>query len=170
MLLRLAFSLANPIHSVWQAYTVSRFSWCSLPHWLTPYLIIFFVPATEGVGGSLAGQMPYGVLVFGSYEMYKKQLRQRYPETNQGLIFAAASLLGDLTGSLWLCPSEVIKQKIQAGIYTSEREAFNSIWKTTGFLGLYEGYLGGVARDVPFRVAQLVSFSMGMSLYSTQHT
>ena len=89
--------------------------------------------------------------------MYKKELRKRYPETSQGFIFAAASLLGDLTGSVWLCPSEVIKQKMQAGIFASEREALTSIWKNHGFFGLYEGYLGGVARDVPFRVAQLVS-------------
>ena len=110
-----------------------------------------------GVGGSLVGQVPYGVLVFGSYEMYKKELRTRYPETRQGFIFAAASLLGDLTGSVWLCPSEVIKQKMQAGIFATEREALTSIWKNHGLFGLYEGYLGGVARDVPFRVAQLVS-------------
>jgi hypothetical protein len=72
-------------------------------------------------------------------------------------LVATASLLGDLTGSFCLCPSEVIKQRIQAGIFSSQREALTSIWQARGFLGFYEGYLGGLARDIPFRVAQLVS-------------
>ena len=71
-------------------------------------------------------------------------------------IFAMASLLGDLTGSLCLCPSEVIKQKMQAGIFQTEREALGFIWKAKGILGFYEGYTGGLVRDIPFRVAQLV--------------
>ena len=105
----------------------------------------------------MVGQVPYGVLVFGSYEIYKQELQKRYPKVNSALLFAAASLMGDLTGSVWLCPSEVIKQKMQAGFFQNEREALTSIWKSKGFFGFYEGYLGGIARDVPFRVAQLVS-------------
>ena len=110
-----------------------------------------------GVTGSLLGQVPYGVLVFGSYEVYKQHLSERFPNANPMLIFAAASLLGDLTGSFCLCPSEVIKQKMQAGMFRNEREALVSIWRSGGPLGFYEGYTGGLVRDVPFRVAQLVS-------------
>lgn len=124
-----------------------------------------YLPNTGGVAGSLVGQMPYGVLVFGSYEMYKKELRRRYPSSNQAMIFALASLMGDVTGSFWLCPSEVIKQKMQAGIFSNEKEALFSILKTHGFFGLYEGYLGGLARDVPFRVAQLVRSKKSIRLH-----
>jgi solute carrier family 25 S-adenosylmethionine transporter 26 len=103
------------------------------------------------------GQVPYGVLVFGSYEVYKRELKKKFPTTNPLFIVATASLLGDLTGSFCLCPSEVVKQKIQAGIFRNQREALTSIWQARGLLGFYEGYLGGLARDIPFRVAQLVS-------------
>lgn len=82
---------------------------------------------------------------------------ERFPTTQPIFIFAAASLLGDITGSLCLCPSEVIKQKMQAGLFRSEREALLSIWQSRGLLGFYEGYTGALVRDVPFRVAQLVS-------------
>jgi solute carrier family 25 (mitochondrial S-adenosylmethionine transporter), member 26 len=109
-----------------------------------------------GVTGSLMGQVPYGVLVFGSYEIYKQKLQKRYPNARPMGIFAMASLLGDLTGSLCLCPSEIIKQKMQAGMFRTEREAFRCIWKTKGLFGFYEGYTGGLVRDLPFRAAQLV--------------
>eukprot|EP00934_Nitzschia_sp_Nitz4_P006689 Nitzschia sp. Nitz4//scaffold190_size42200//471//1603//NITZ4_007382-RA/size42200-snap-gene-0.83-mRNA-1//-1//CDS//3329540114//6679//frame0 len=119
----------------------------------------------RGVGGSLMGQVPYGVLVFGSYEMYKKELRRKYPTANPAMIFALSSLLGDVTGSFWLCPSEVVKQKMQAGIFQNEREALFSIWKSRGFTGFYDGYFGGLARDVPFRVAQLTTYEVTKSIY-----
>lgn len=32
-----------------------------------------------GLGGSLFGQVPYGMLTFGSYEIYKKALLKRFP-------------------------------------------------------------------------------------------
>lgn len=102
------------------------------------------------------GQVPYGVLVFGSYEVYKRELQKKFPTTKPIFIFATASLLGDLTGSLCLCPSEVLKQKMQAGLFRNQRDAIASIWKSRGLLGFYEGYGGGLVRDVPFRVAQLV--------------
>lgn len=103
------------------------------------------------------GQVPYGVLVFGSYEIYKQKLQKRFPNARPIGIFAMASLLGDLTGSLCLCPSEVIKQKLQAGLFRTETEAFLSIWKSRGLFGFYEGYTGALVRDIPFRVAQLVN-------------
>jgi solute carrier family 25 (mitochondrial S-adenosylmethionine transporter), member 26 len=107
----------------------------------------------------------YRVLTFGSYEMYKKALLERFPNVKPALIYAASAILGDLTGSGWLCPSEVIKQQTQAGIYKSTTEAAAAIWKNKGILGFYQGYLGGLARDVPFRVTQLTTFEMTKSLY-----
>jgi solute carrier family 25 S-adenosylmethionine transporter 26 len=118
-----------------------------------------------GVGGSLVGQLPYGVLTFGSYEIYKKSLRERFPNVNPVFTYAMAAVLGDLTGSGWLCPSEVVKQQMQAGMFTSTREALVSIWKQKGIAGLYQGYWGSVARDVPFRVAQLTSYEVTKSVY-----
>lgn len=119
----------------------------------------------NGVGGSLVGQVPYGVLTFGSYEMYKQYLLDHFPKVKPVFKYAAAAVLGDLTGSGWLCPSEVIKQKVQAGMFSSTGEAVSNVWKNKGLLGFYEGYLGGVARDVPFRVAQLTTYEVTKNLY-----
>ena len=106
------------------------------------------------------GQVPYGVLTFGSYEVYKKMLLERFPNVKPIFTYALSAIMGDLTGSGWLCPSEVVKQQLQAGMYPSTGVALQEIWKRKGLVGLYEGYFGGVARDVPFRVAQLTSFEV----------
>lgn len=124
----------------------------------------------KGVLGSLVGQVPYGVLTFGSYEIYKQILHERFPTVainHPAVIYAASAILGDITGSGWLCPSEVIKQQLQAGIYTNTLDAIRGICRLGGggLAGFYKGYTGGLARDVPFRVAQLTTFEMTKRFY-----
>lgn len=119
----------------------------------------------NGVAGSLVGQVPYGVLTFGSYEMYKQALLERFPSVKPVFMYALAAIMGDLTGSGWLCPSEVVKQQMQAGMYPSTVQALKGIWAKKGPIGFYEGYLGGISRDVPFRVAQLTAYEVTKNLY-----
>lgn len=119
----------------------------------------------KGVAGSLVGQIPYGVLTFGSYEIYKGALLSKFPEVKPYFLYAVAAVLGDMTGSGWLCPSEVVKQQLQAGMYGSTGEAVRAIWAKKGLKGFYQGYTGGLARDVPFRVAQLTSYEITKSFY-----
>ena len=97
--------------------------------------------------------------------MYKRMLLDRFPNVQPFFMYALAAVMGDLTGSGWLCPSEVVKQKMQAGMFSTTGEAARSIWKSKGLLGFYEGYLGGVTRDVPFRVAQLTSYEVTKNMY-----
>jgi solute carrier family 25 (mitochondrial S-adenosylmethionine transporter), member 26 len=59
----------------------------------------------------------------------------------------------------------VIKQKVQAGMFPTTSAAISSTWQQKGFIGFYEGYLGGIARDVPFRVAQLTTYEVTKNLY-----
>jgi len=119
----------------------------------------------KGVTGSLVGQVPYGVLTFGSYEIYKQYLLDRFPDVKPAFIYALAAIMGDVTGSGWLCPSEVMKQQLQAGIYPSMKEAVKGIYTKSGVSGFYQGFTGGLARDVPFRVAQLTTFEVTKSIY-----
>lgn len=59
----------------------------------------------NGVGSSLLGQVPYGVLTFGSYELYKDYFlkNERFANVQPIFKYALAAVLGDLTGSGWLC-------------------------------------------------------------------
>lgn len=119
----------------------------------------------KGVGGSLFGQVPYGVLTFGSYEVYKQYLSERLSKYNPVLVYALAAIMGDMTGSIWLCPSEVVKQQLQSGMFQSTTQAIQSIWGNKGLMGFYQGYTGALARDVPFRVAQLTSYEVTKNLF-----
>ena len=117
----------------------------------------------SGLLGSMIGQLPYGALTCGSYEVYKSLLFQKAPQVMMGspiLIYALAAIMGDVTGSFWLCPSEVIKQQMQAGMYDSMEEAVTTIWHIKGLVGFYEGYRSALLRDVPFRMFQLTSFEV----------
>lgn len=105
------------------------------------------------------------VLTFGSYETYKRTLLAKFPQVKPIFLYACAAVMGDLTGSGWLCPSEVVKQQTQAGMYASTRQAISGIWKKKGLVGFYEGYFGGISRDVPFRVTQLTTYELIKNLY-----
>ena len=119
----------------------------------------------RGVAGSLLGQVPYGMLTFGSYEVYKETLASKFPAMNLGLRTFAAAIMGDLTGSFWLCPSEVVKQQIQGGMHSSVSRAVSSIWASQGARGFYRGYGAQISRDVPFRACQLVSYELVKQAY-----
>lgn len=122
----------------------------------------------KGVFGSLAGQIPYGMLTFGSYEVYKSKLLTAFPSARPEAMFMLSAILGDLTGSFWLCPSEVIKQQMQGGMHDNLFGAVASIWKSSGINGFYRGYAGQIMRDVPFRAIQLPSYEVVKSSYTKQ--
>jgi solute carrier family 25 S-adenosylmethionine transporter 26 len=92
------------------------------------------------VGGSLAGQIPYGVATFGSYEIYKEYLEANYPAMQLWLRSFLAAVAGDMTGSMLLCPSEVVKQQVQGGIFADMSSAVKGILATDGPFGFYRGY------------------------------
>ena len=108
------------------------------------------------------------MLTFGSYEIYKQGLLNKFPDAPPIFLYAISAILGDVTGSGWLCPSEVVKQQIQAGMHSNTITAIKNIWKKQGFGGFYQGYFGGLARDVPFRVAQLTSYEVTKKIYLKQ--
>ncbi|GMI11709.1 hypothetical protein TrVE_jg8597 [Triparma verrucosa] len=119
----------------------------------------------SGLTSSLIGQVPYGVLTFGSYEIYKQKITDKFPNLPILPATCVSAVLGDLTGSVWLCPSEVIKQNIQGGNFKTTRSAVVNILKKDGLTGFYRGYFGGVVRDVPFRVLSLGSYEVVKKRY-----
>jgi len=90
---------------------------------------------------------------------------EKFPDIKPIFLYAVSAILGDITGSGWLCPSEVVKQQMQAGMFRNMGEAVRGIWIKKGIQGFYQGYFGGLARDVPFRVAQLTSYEVTKNFY-----
>ncbi|OSX80988.1 hypothetical protein BU14_0027s0014 [Porphyra umbilicalis] len=123
-------------------------------------------PLYAGAASALVTNIPYGALTFGLYETLRGTLNDaaaadptspaaRLPPAWRT---AAAAVVGDVTGSLWLTPGELIKQKVQAGGAGGAVGVARRMWAAGGAGAFYQGYASQVARDVPFRVIQLVTY------------
>ena len=112
-------------------------------------------PLFKGLPLSLSGQVPNGMLVYGSYEVYKRELHERFPGLSANQVRLIAALMGDVTGAVWLAPFERTKQSVQAGLFSGARESLVSVIKDRGILGMYSGFKAQVVRDLAFHAIQL---------------
>jgi len=95
------------------------------------------------------------MLVYGSYEVYKREIHERFPGLSPNQVRLTAALMGDFTGAIWLAPFERTKQSVQAGLFSGVRESLVSVVKDRGILGLYSGFKAQVVRDLAFHAVQL---------------
>lgn len=65
---------------------------------------------------------------------------------------AAAS--GEMAACLVRTPTEIVKQRMQTGMYKSPYEALNAIRAAEGVVGFYRGYWSMIAREIPFSFIQ----------------
>lgn len=130
-------------------------------------------PLYAGAASALVTNIPYGALTFGLYETLRGVLNDAAaaaPESPAGRLppmvrTVIAAVVGDVTGSLWLTPGELIKQKVQAGGAGGAVGVARRMWAQGGAGAFYQGYSSQVARDVPFRVIQLVTYEELRRLY-----
>ncbi|KAK4531891.1 hypothetical protein CCYA_CCYA09G2748 [Cyanidiococcus yangmingshanensis] len=108
-----------------------------------------------GLGANLSGQVPAGAIKFATYEKLKRHVvQQRLPDAAQGWGEVGSAALAFLACSLVLVPGEVVKSRLQAGLYPSFREALLRILEQDGITGLYAGYWATVTRDVPYTMLE----------------
>lgn len=114
-----------------------------------------------GIKTSLFGAVPYGAITFASYEVIKTKMLANFgSKIRPEILLVSSAIMGDLIGSLWYCPIDLLKISKQSGMYSNSVEAFSSILKTRGVMGLYQGMAGHVIRDVPYRAIQLPMFDV----------
>ncbi|EXB24794.1 hypothetical protein L484_005173 [Morus notabilis] len=68
--------------------------------------------------------------------------------------FLTAGAVGGLAASLIRVPTEVVKQRMQTGQFSSAPDAVRLIASREGFKGLYAGYGSFLLRDLPFDAIQ----------------
>jgi solute carrier family 25 S-adenosylmethionine transporter 26 len=108
-----------------------------------------------GLGANLSGQVPAGAIKFATYELLKQHaVQKRLPAAAQGWGEVASAALAFLACSVVLVPGEVVKSRLQAGLYPSFREALLRIIEQDGVSGLYRGYWATVTRDVPYTMLE----------------
>jgi solute carrier family 25 S-adenosylmethionine transporter 26 len=125
-----------------------------------------------GLGVTVFGAMPSVGLYFGVYSYCKRRLlATERGRSNRMLSIATSAAIGNSVASFSRVPYEVLKQKLQTGLYRNTWEALRDVaaqnmWWTFFFPK------GGVAiqmlRDVPYAVCTLLLYESLQSACTTK--
>ena len=69
-------------------------------------------------------------------------------------VHMTAAAIGETVACVVRVPTEVVKQRMQAGMHTTISDTAGSILSTTGVRGLYRGYGATLIREIPFSLVQ----------------
>lgn len=133
----------------------------------------------SGLGVAVIGAMPSVGLYFGVYAYCKRTItpslhrllckdddnnNARLNGMNAGQIrtlgVALSAAIGNTVASFSRVPYEVVKQKLQTGMYAGTFTALSSMWKEDGFRAFFP--MGGVSsqmvRDIPYAIFTLMTY------------
>lgn len=122
-----------------------------------------FAGIYRGIGSAVVGSAPGAAFFFCTYESAKQYLTPRVGPGNEALAHMAAASLGEVAACAVRVPTEVVKQRAQAGQHGgSSARALRAILATSRDGGgvaavwraLYRGWGITVFREVPFTVIQ----------------
>lgn len=65
-----------------------------------------------------------------------------------------SAALANVAASAVRVPPEVMKQRVQAGLYSNLAHAARNMWRENGAASFYRGYSAQVLRDVPYASLQ----------------
>jgi len=107
----------------------------------------------KGLGAAALGSAPGASLFFSTYEFMKQELGPRKLLPESGVHMVAASV-GEIMACLVRVPTEVVKQRMQAGLTPSMISTIQSVMATDGVSGLYKGFGITLMREIPFSLVQ----------------
>ncbi|WCJ43300.1 S-adenosylmethionine carrier 1 chloroplastic/mitochondrial [Euphorbia peplus] len=119
----------------------------------------------SGLGGNLAGSLPASAIFVGVYEPIKQKLLKTLPENLSAVAHLTAGVVGGAISSIIRVPTEVVKQRLQTGQFSSTSNAVRLIVAKDGFRGLYAGYGSFLLRDLPFDAVQFCIYEQLMMGY-----
>ncbi|GAQ79393.1 mitochondrial substrate carrier family protein [Klebsormidium nitens] len=112
----------------------------------------------SGLSGNLAGVLPASAIFVAIYEPLKQHLLDRFPEQWSSAAQLLAAGAGATGASIVRVPTEVIKQRMQTGQFTSAAGAVKQILAKEGMKGMYAGYGSFLLRDLPFDAIEFVAY------------
>lgn len=114
----------------------------------------------KGVVPGVAGIVPAAAVYMLTFQTLKAQLCKRFPRRKNDVVVAVSAALGDVAASLVRVPCEVLKQRLQVGVYSNVLQALRvSLAPAAGGLGrLYAGLGAQLTRDVPYAAAEFVVY------------
>jgi solute carrier family 25 S-adenosylmethionine transporter 26 len=141
----------------------------------------------SGLRVAALGSVPGASLFFCTYESLKKVIPDfhsaAFPSSAplpDPVVHMAAAGLGEITACFVRVPTEVVKQRFQAGVISrssSLSSAIYSIYSKEGFRkGFYSGYFSTIMREIPFSFIQfplyewmkvIICFSLFLLFFSS---
>jgi solute carrier family 25 (mitochondrial S-adenosylmethionine transporter), member 26 len=124
-----------------------------------------------GLSVTVLGAMPGVALYFGVYSYCKQSLgRTKIGRQHPTAVIAVSAALGNSVASFSRVPYEVLKQKLQTGVYGSTMEALRATAEQGWVRMLFPK--GGVAiqmiRDVPYAVCTLLLYESFQRAYQNR--
>lgn len=108
----------------------------------------------RGLSAAAAGSAPGAALFFSTYETAKHALLKQGSLPDPVVHMTAASC-GEVMACLVRVPTEVVKQRMQAGLGTDAISTIsNIVSKEGGIAGLYRGFGITIIREIPFAFIQ----------------
>lgn len=112
----------------------------------------------KGLSAAAAGSAPGAALFFSTYEFMKTTFRNLSGSMGimipEPMIHMSAASCGEVAACLVRVPTEVVKQRMQTGMYSSFRETVSSTYKSQGLMGFYQGFGTTIMREIPFAFIQ----------------
>lgn len=115
--------------------------------------------AWGGVSAAVLGGVAYGVVGFGVFEALRGALRDGVrgsEEWAEGRRIAVAACFADLAAGVVSVPAEVVKTKVQGGVYAGAWSGTRCVVRSGA---LWQGFVGHAMRDVPGRALQLALYA-----------
>lgn len=106
----------------------------------------------NGLSAAAVGSVPGASLFFVSYEMTKPFLSENIHSPALAQMFAAS--FSETIACSVRVPTEVVKQRMQAGLHSQLSEAVSTILAKEGVSGMFSGYGITVLREIPFSAIQ----------------
>lgn len=109
----------------------------------------------KGLFPNLTSQVPSGAIKFAAYESFIQLSSKLFPDLRgSALVDYTCAALAFVVCSVTLVPGELIKQRLQAGVYPNMVSAFTNIIRNEGPRALYTGYAATLIRDVPYTMLE----------------
>ena len=106
----------------------------------------------KGLSAAALGSAPGAAIFFSTYEMSKQAVEK--PAAARGIhasvVHMGCASLGEVMACLVRVPTEVVKQRMQAGMHSSMASVVNDVLRNQGVFGLYQGYGITIMREIPF--------------------
>ncbi|KAI3799748.1 hypothetical protein L1987_35050 [Smallanthus sonchifolius] len=151
----LSTSLLHPIDTI---KTRVQASTLSFPEMIAKLPEVGFRGVYRGSIPAIIGQFSSHGLRTGIFEASKIVLINVAPTLPDLQVQSVASFCSTVLGTAVRIPCEVLKQRLQAGIFNNVGEAIIFTWQQDGLKGFFRGTGATLCREVPFYVA-------GMGLY-----